>query len=106
MTGEPLRFAGAAVFELAVVDPVVVICRLDVVAPELLFNAPGWQFAPVGRPVQETVIEEFEKLLKVNVVEPEPPGAEIVTVVGAAEMAGVPVVAVTVNVVGAEFNGV
>ncbi len=104
---EPLRFAGSALCELAVVAPVVLICRTEVVEPELLFTVPAVQAAPVGSPAQVTVIEALEKLLNANVVEPEPPGAETVTAAGFAAIEGVTGAPVaTVNVTGAESNGV
>ncbi len=71
---------------------VVVIWR--VAALELL-KAPGLQDAPAGRPEQVKVTELSGKLDTVSVVEPEPPGEAMVTVVGFAVTAGVrPIVCV------------
>ena len=85
--------------------PVVVICKAEVVELPEVLTAPALHAAPVGRPVQAKVTELVEKLARVSVVVPVPPGAEIVTVAGLAVMAGA-AGAFTVNVAAEEFTAV
>ncbi len=47
-----------------------------------LLKAPALQDAPAGRPEQVKITELSAKPVTVSEVEPEPPGEEIVTVVG------------------------